>query len=544
MPATSGRSLSAALASVVALCVLGTFEPTVPTLSPARAFLSPIPTAMAASSHRNEAVPSDRTRPIRAGGYPEFNFIHDVVAPKPEVHRMLEEVSEDSLTANVRHLENYGTRFVYSPQVLKAGRWLMRRLAGFGYSDTLYQRVTPDGMAPLASGNVVAGKTGTTVPGFSIIVGGHYDSVISSAHTSPMTLAPGADDNASGTAATLEIARLLADRDLDATVRFVFFTAEEIGLYGSAQMATQMVADGIRPENVFVINMDMIANADSFPREVGLYYDSLSEPLAGLCAMIGKAYSDPTPVMAGPFHQSDHYPFQQRGYPAIFVHEGDLNPNRHTVNDRLAHLEMDYATEVVRMVLATVLHTARIAEPPDAVEASETASGELLIEWDHSVDADVLGYRVELIDPEGDPTAERFTRDNYLVLSPTEALGARWARVRAQDMLGESRPSEAALISPDGFVVSTASPNPTTGKTRLDLYLPGAGGELWTAAKVFDASGRLVRTVHDGPLSRGSNRLEWDGAYGDGGPAPAGIYLYVIEVAGMGRARGKIVIAR
>ena len=61
---------------------------------------------------------------------------------------------------------------------------------------------------------------------------------------------------------------------------------------------------------------------------------------------------------------------------------------------------------------------------------------------------------------------------------------------------------------------------------------------------ILDAAGRMVTTLYEGPLGRGLNELDWNGAYSNGSKVPAGVYFYVIEAAGLGRSGGKIVVVR
>jgi hypothetical protein len=525
------RDLPAAIAALFLLLVSGTIGPF--------SFGTALAARSSSSTPAHEHVSLDSLRALQIGDFPDFNFVHDVVTPQPQVFALTNKVSQDSLAAYIQHLEDYGTRYVSSPQIKEAEHWLGDKLRAFGYSDVGLTSIAPDGKVQLASANVVATKTGLTVPEYRVVVCGHYDSIVSSDQGSPLDSAPGADDNASGSAATLEIARLLSDYELDATVQFVLFTAEETGLYGSRQMAAEFVSDGVRPEDVFVLNMDMIANMDITPWEMIIYDDPLSRPLALLAARITQAYTSLLPVMAGTSSRSDHYPFQQAGYPAIFFHEAGGHPYYHTVNDRLIYLEMDYAAEVVKTVLATTLHMAQIADPPGGVHVSQTVSGELMVKWSHSTDADVLGYHVELIDAGDNLLWEQFTADNFLALDPTEAQDGRWVRVRAEDVLGVSEPSEPALLSSGEFLALGVTPNPTAGKVSLDLFIPGAGEEPRTTVRVFDAAGRLIATVYDDPLPRGSNHLQWEDT-----SAPSGIYFYSVDVEGLGRKRGKIMLVR
>jgi aminopeptidase YwaD len=97
--------------------------------------------------------------------------------------------------------------------------------------------------------NVVATKLGTLYPERHIIVGAHHDGVSTS---------PAADDNGTGTAAVLEIARVLKDIPTDVSIVFITFDAEEYGLHGAWHYANTAVAEG--EKIVFMFNMDMIGH--------------------------------------------------------------------------------------------------------------------------------------------------------------------------------------------------------------------------------------------------------------------------------------------
>jgi hypothetical protein len=489
-----------------------------------------------------KALPLEKPWPIRKEGFLGLDFIHDTVLVDPDYRWILGSVSADTLEAYIQHLQDYGTRYTNSPQILKAGEWLLKRLYGFGYSDTLLQSVKiGDPKIKVAPGNVVATKRGATRPNFHILVGGHYDS-ISDALASGR--APGADDNASGTAAALEIARVLTDTELDASVQFVLFTAEEIGLVGSGMFVAELESQGIPTDELFFINMDMIGNSVSVPWKVKLFYDDRSEPLAGLAAAVGTAYTDVSTVFMGPSGRSDHFPFWQAGYPALFFHEHDFSPHYHSAHDLLEYLNMDYEAEVVRTVLATVLHLANIADPPDVVSATETIEGGVLVEWSRSNDADVTGYHLEVLDGDGDLIDKIFTKE-MSVLLPRETVEDDIAvRVRAEDVLGEGEPSESVLIGGRGSVAALATPNPTSGPCSFSIFVPGSGPSVGVSLRVVDVSGRLVRSMDGVTLGRGTNTMDWDGDFDDGTPVPPGVYFYEIDAAGVGRETGRIMVVR
>jgi hypothetical protein len=498
--------------------------------------------ASRAISRGFKAVPLDRTWPIRSSGFLDQQFVHEVITPDNGYIQLAGLVNPDTLESMIQWLEDYETRHSDTQQVLQAARWLRRRLEGFGYMDAFIQGVKL-GKIQIASGNVVAKKTGSSKSEFRIIVGGHYDSTILSTWGSPLETAPGADDNASGTAGVLEVARLLAPTDLDATVEFVLFAAEEQGLYGSREYVAGLVSEGVPPDKAFCINMDMIGNEDTPPWEVRIFNDEASQPLGKLFATVTEAYTGLRPVLSRYSPYSDHASFVTAGYPALLIHEGDNYGPLHTPNDRLVNLEIDYAAEVVRAVLAATLHLARLTDPPSAVTASETGTGDLLVQWNHAVDADVIGYYVELLGMDGELVTRQFSTDNYATLDSRLVQGKSLLQVRAEDVLGESEPSESIMVGAGKLIVG-ATPNPTGNVCRFNIFIPGTGELVETALKIVDVSGRLVRSIRSEPLPRGSHTLQWDTTFSDGNHVPEGVYFYIAQVDGIGKDRGKIKVVR
>ena len=104
-----------------------------------------------------------------------------------------------------------------------------------------------------------------------VIVCAHYDST----STQATTHAPGADDNASGTAAVMEMARVLAGYQFDYTIKFIAFSAEEWGLYGSRHYAQAAKQRG--EQIVGVVNLDMIGYVDLEPEDLDIVVDGQSD---------------------------------------------------------------------------------------------------------------------------------------------------------------------------------------------------------------------------------------------------------------------------
>lgn len=147
--------------------------------------------------------------------------------------------------------------------------------------------------------------------------------------------APGADDNASGSAGLLEIARLLAGKDNKHDLRLVLFGGEEQGLHGSTQLVAGLPqADRDRISGV--INMDMIGSLNGQgPPSVMLEGGQVSVPLMDLLAECAQTHTDlQVHTSLNPF-ASDHVPFINAGLPAVLTIEGADSSNHaiHTAND-------------------------------------------------------------------------------------------------------------------------------------------------------------------------------------------------------------------
>jgi hypothetical protein len=221
--------------------------------------------------------------------------------------------------------------------------------------------------------NVVAEKQGLVDAGEIYLITAHLDDMPEG------PLAPGADDNASGSVAVMMVARLLAAHPFAYTVRFVLFTGEEYGLLGSDAYAADCAARG---ENIRgVINLDMIGYNTGRPVH-DVYALSGDDPgapesrhLAELFLEVTALYAlnlvphsmviDFYPLVGG----SDQWSFLERGYPAILVSEnysgGDFNPHYHQISDTLSILNLDYHADLTRASIATVAHLAYVLPSED-----------------------------------------------------------------------------------------------------------------------------------------------------------------------------------
>jgi len=280
-------------------------------------------------------------------------------------------VEQDSLYSYDTRLEDFRTRYIYTDSIVAARDWLIQKFQEFGYVDVSYNTFYHNNWPCY---NVICVKPGTAEPDKVIVIGGHYDSINS--ESNPMEFAPGADDNASGTAATLELARILSMVDTKKTIIFMAFSAEEVGLVGSYNEASQLYNSGTDVE--FMLNFDMVAYTDDSDPDVTLY----SGPFAGYAQAIMDAYTrlgELTPVYAGSAGNSDHAPFADFGYHVAYIQEGDFNfPGWHTDIDVSTRLDFPYFTKLVRGAAAAVAFVDKAAAATNIEDIYDVGDGQAL----------------------------------------------------------------------------------------------------------------------------------------------------------------------
>jgi hypothetical protein len=301
---------------------------------------------------RRSVLPYLRTRPAPSPAAAAAS------APDPLVETIVSLVSSANLAAEVQTLQDFQTRYASTTNCEAAGESLFSSFTALGLDDVHFDPFTFS--TSYSSRNVVAEKTGATYPDDVYIICSHYDSTSPSG--SRLTLAPGADDNASGTAAVLEAARVLIPYDFDFTVRFIAFSAEEWGLWGSRAYAAAARAAGERI--LGVINVDMIAYADALPEDLQIIVNEGSVWLADLYLAAAANYGilGGTKTVDASFVYSDHGPFWDNGYPALLAIEDEplTNPYYHKTTDTFDKLNLDFFTSATR---ASVGLLSELAQP-------------------------------------------------------------------------------------------------------------------------------------------------------------------------------------
>ena len=277
---------------------------------------------------------------------------------------------EDRLEETVGRLANdFPQRNSSSPQTYRdAEDYLADELLAAGYTPTL-QEVPTDGEV---FHNVIVEKTGTTTPSEIVIVGAHYDTARGT---------PGADDNASGVAATLELARRFADRSVDRTLRFILFANEEPPYFGSETMGSFVHAERARDAGedvVAMLSLEMLGyytdepGSQEYAEGTELLYPDREFPDRGnfvsfvtrtsgesvvreMDRQFEAAGSVPAEWFAAPASSrgvglSDQSSFWQNDYPGVMVTDTAFlrNSHYHTSSDTPGTLDYETFAAVVR----------------------------------------------------------------------------------------------------------------------------------------------------------------------------------------------------
>lgn len=287
--------------------------------------------------------------------------------PDPFVQDLVALVNTDSIVADIQHMQDYGTRYHNTPQASEAEAWIASQFENYGLSVEL----TPTGAG--GSNNVIAVQTGFAYPNTYVVVGGHYDS------TGYGSTAPGADDNASGTAGVIEIARILSDYDFQYSIIYCAWSAEEIGLEGSGAWASSAAANNM--DIMGYLNLDMIGylhpGNDYFTSMIA---PSSAQPLVDFYIDMVDLYVTDFAVYDATFigGDSDHTSFNNNGYMGIFPFEDSENysPYIHSEDDiiGLSYNSPEYSEKFVQTGVAFV---ATMAEEFNGLYPPMTLSYEL-----------------------------------------------------------------------------------------------------------------------------------------------------------------------
>lgn len=331
-----------------------------------------------------------------------------------------ESVRRARIEASVRRLESFGTQHSFSsvddPErgIGAARTWIERELRAAARTSegrmTVRRDVYEVGMRRGKKGrfvNLVATLRGREEGGRTYVFSGHYDSRATASFDARGD-APGANDDGSGTAAVLELARVLAPLRLRSTVRLVCYDGEELGLIGSRSDAKALAAKQARVDGM--VTLDIVGNTRAADGRAQRGYvrvfsyqegsrDSSGRNLARAAADVARRYADKAERFAVKLifrgdrygRGGDHRPFAEQGWPAIRCTEPFEDFSRQHKNPRQKDgkpygdfadfMDFEYLTRVTQLVAALAVELADAPPPPPAPRVRGTATLDTTVRW-------------------------------------------------------------------------------------------------------------------------------------------------------------------
>ncbi|MDG4751216.1 M20/M25/M40 family metallo-hydrolase [Micromonospora sp. WMMD718] len=369
--------------------------------------------------------------------------------PDRELTALLREIDSRRVEAVVRRLAAFGTRHTLSSQTdpvrgIGAARdWIHAQLSGYAAASggrmsvelqSYVQQPASRIPVPTTITNVVATLRGDVTPERVYVITGHYDSRATDVMDA-VSDAPGADDDASGVAVVMELARVLSTRRTEATIVLAAVAAEEQGLYGSAYLASQLKAAGADVQAMFSNDIVGSSTADDGtrdPRTVRLFAEGVptaeTPAEASVRQSVGGENDSPSRQLARfvtdvagnsatgmdvrviyrrdrYLRGSDHISFLREGWPAgRFTEPNEDFAHQHQdvrvvdgvqYGDLSQFCDFGYITRVARVNAATLWSLAQAPGTPKGVTVVTTnLTNDTTLRWQRGPEPDLAGYEV------------------------------------------------------------------------------------------------------------------------------------------------------
>ena len=305
------------------------------------------------------------------------------------IKAVVDGVSPTRIKADLVALTALETRFALSPEFWRATEFVRARLAAAGLTPEL----DPFNAGPARVNNIIVTLKGSLPDRPLILSSAHYDSIT----FDPGPRSPGAEDNASGTAGLLELARVLRGQRLATGVRLIFFAAEEEGVWGSKHLVQKYAQSGELYDLTALINMDMIGHDPHKKRAMVVDTFPVSRALAGRVQAAAAMFTSLLVyVDVRATGRSDHRPFVEAGLPAVNLATASWRDYTayHSARDTVDQVDPEMVAEVTRANLATILRLAGFEDGPPVAHGGDHQEAE-------------VGHRVALdgrgsFDPQGE----------------------------------------------------------------------------------------------------------------------------------------------
>lgn len=409
-----------------------------------------------------------------------------------DIVNLVNQVNPDSVMWFIQSLQDFQTRYALAPNRLAVATWIKDQFIRMGISNATLQSFNWNGTTQY---NVVAKINGSINPERYVVIGGHHDSIVNQGDA--MNFAPGADDNATGTAVSLEMARVMMNSGFvpKNTIVFNTYAAEEFGLWGSKHYAQNALQN--QHDILLMINHDMIGHTTQNPSnwQVRLMpYDGSMEH-SQYAAQLTQQYTSLNPTygsMNSP--SSDSHSFWTRGYPVTYFFEQIFCPYYHSDLDITTYVNADYCAEVIRASTAlAATYSLMVTAPSNLVVADAGNGNSLLVSWENSLDPAVVQYHLYY-----NTTGSNF--QNPVVISPGAGANSSYLIQNLQS--GTTYHIAISSVDADGnesyMIYASGTPRliPLTPTNFVDNPAIGAVNLSWNASTELDLAGYRIYRSH------------------------------------------------
>lgn len=336
-----------------------------------------------------------------------------------DLDQVLESVNADSIASYIQTLEDYGSRFALLDNRREISDWIASQFTRFGYTNVAIDSFYVNNYNTWQY-NVVCIEEGSVFPDQYVVIGGHHDSIITPNINEAYTYAPGADDNASGTAAVLETARVLKENNiqLNNSLRFVTFAMEEFGLFGGYHDAEYLADNNVNV--VAMLNSDMISNSPSDDYIFTLRNYPGAEGLTNLALANSSELDMTTFALDTSITGSDSWAYHSNGFKAIFFAEYEFSPYYHSDQDISENTNPDYAAQFIKLVASTAISVGNLMPSPENFTLEDTGSGTSVnASWDE-VNIWGVEYKLDIKNLITDELNSIFTVSNSYTIEDLE----------------------------------------------------------------------------------------------------------------------------
>ncbi|MCB0447258.1 MAG: M28 family peptidase [Gelidibacter sp.] len=403
-------------------------------------------------------------------------FLFSTVAFSQTINDLINKVSLDSLVKTVNEFSGEVPTVVNGNTVTISSRISNNNDVAADYIKQKFQQfdnLTITDQVYSANGrNIIATQIGKTNPNDIYIVCAHYDSVTSYC----------ADDNASGTATVLEIARILSAQCLDNTIVYALWDEEENGLLGANYYATQ--ASNNSANILGVLNIDMMAhdgnNDNNFDIDVLPIANSIAMKDDLLNVLSTHGFNLVVNVVNPGTEYSDHSRFWNNGYSAVLVGESwatsDRTPHYHLPTDRIQYFNLPYYHELAKFIFAYMVTKGGLVN----VDNTITASGSTLTANQSSATYQWYNCDTDMAISGATNQSYAPTFNGTFAVEVTSGTCTERSECTLFNTLGLSS------FNSDDIILY---PNPVENELKIELKV---GGEV--TMSLFNISGKLIVT--------------------------------------------------